>query len=166
MVSGDFFGTKTKGMPMSNWETDLVTVEEAAEILGLHRSQARAILGEPYTVWQTAAGRMQYVYEKKEVERIKHRRDEIFQKRKQEKGLKSCYYCHCKFTRQQLCDGLCVCCQARKIARNFACHGDCMKYKFDINRLHTLAEAIVRLETENEHSTNLESHPELTHPDQ
>jgi hypothetical protein len=59
-----------------------------------------------------------------------------------------------------------VCCQARKIARNFACHGDCMKYKFDINRLHTLAEAIVRLETENEHSTNLESHPKSTHPDQ
>lgn len=151
---------------MGNWETDLVTVEEAAEILGLHRSQARAILGEPYTVWQTAAGRMQYVYERKAVESIKHRREEIFRKRKDEKGMRSCYYCHCKFQKQQLCDGLCACCQARKIARNFACHGDCMKHKIDLSRLHTLADAILRLEIENAHSECCPCHSQSTHPDQ
>lgn len=131
---------------MSNWETDLVTVEEAAEILGLHRSHARAILGEPYTVWQTAAGRMQYVYERKEVEHIKCKRDEIFQKRKAEKGMRSCYYCHCKFQKQQLCDGLCPCCHARKIARNFACHGDCFRYELDVQRLRILKNEIIQLE--------------------
>jgi hypothetical protein len=131
---------------MSNWETDLVTVEEAAEILGLHRSHARAILGEPYTVWQTAAGRMQYVYERKEVEHIKCKRDEIFQKRKAEKGMRSCYYCHCKFQKQQLCDGLCPCCQARKLARNFACHGDCFRHELDVQRLRILKNEIIQLE--------------------
>lgn len=151
---------------MSHWETDLVTVEEAAEILGLHRSQARAILGEPYTVWQTAAGRMQYVYEKKQVELIKQSRDEKKQKRAAEHGLRSCYYCHLKFAKQQLCDGLCVRCYAKKIARNFACHGDCFRFAPDIQRLHELADAVNQLEIENAHSECCPCHSQPTHPDQ
>lgn len=129
----------------------LVTIEEAAEILGLKRSQTRAVLGEPYTVWQTAAGRIQYVYQRDQVEYIKSRRDEIIEKRIKQRGYRSCYYCKLKFSRKELCDGLCADCQARKIVRNFACHGDCFRHELDAQRLRILSSAINRLKSENGH---------------
>lgn len=132
-------------------EVNLITIEEAAEFLGLKRSQARAILGEPDTVWQTAAGRIQYVYDKRRVEDIKTRRDKILATRIAQRGMRSCYYCHLKFNRHELCDGLCVKCHARKIVRNFACHGDCFRHELDVQRLRILSDAINRLESENEH---------------
>lgn len=126
-------------------EVDLVTIEEAADILGLKRSQARAILGEPYSVWQTAAGRTQYVYEKSRVEYIKARREEIIRKRIELRGMRSCYHCRQKFERKDLCDGLCANCQARKIVRNFACHGDYYRHELDVQRLRILSEAAATL---------------------
>lgn len=136
---------------MNIQEVDLITVDEAAVILGLKRSQARAILGEPHTVWRSAAGRSQYVYLKTEVELIKRKRESIIQKRIAQRGFRSCYYCHQKFEKNQLCDGLCADCQAKKIVRNFACYGDCFRHELDVQRLRILSNAINRLETENAH---------------
>ena len=126
-------------------EVKLVTIEEAAEILGLKRSQARAVLGEPYTAWQTAAGRIQYVYQRNQVEYIKARREEIIRKRIKQRGMRSCYHCRQKFERKDLCDGLCANCQARKIVRNFACHGDYYRHELDVQRLRILSETAATL---------------------
>ena len=139
-------------------EVNLVTIEEAAAILGLKRSQARAVLGEPYNSWFTAAGRTQYVYLRSLVENIKTRRENIIKKRIEQRGYRSCYHCHEKFTKSQLCDGLCNGCYARKVVKNYACHGDCYRHELDVQRLEMLKQAIKDIETG--HAKNRLSHPE------
>ena len=131
---------------ISAQESYCVTVDEAAAILGLKRSQTRAILGEPYNSWLTASGRTQYVYLKEVVERVRQKRAERIAEKQCHKGYRSCYYCRKKFAKKELCDGLCQDCQARKIARNFACHGDCFRHELDMQRLLILKNAVSQLE--------------------
>ena len=129
-------------------EENFVTTEEAAEILGLHRSQARALLGEPDRVWESAAGRIQYIFDRQRVLSIKSKREERRIKRQIEQGLRSCYFCREKFHKEELFGGLCPKCQARKLIKNFACHGDCCKNCCDTKRLELLASAIEQIITE------------------
>lgn len=123
-------------------ENDLLTIEEVAEILGVKRSQARALVGEPDKAWTTAAGRTQYVYDAKRVLYIKARRAEIKKKRAEQKGYRSCYYCHDKFIKKDLCDGLCVNCSAQKVVKNFVYRGDWFSPTMDMKRLLVLANAV------------------------
>lgn len=123
-------------------EADYVTVEEAAEMLGLHRSQARTVLGEPDLSWRSAAGRIQYIFKLSRVLEIKTYREEKLKKKLEQHGFRSCGCCHSKFSKKDLCDGLCGSCQARKIVRNFACHGDYFYNTVDVSRLKLLEEAI------------------------
>ena len=123
-------------------EADYVTVEEAAEMLGLHRSQARTILGEPDHSWRSAAGRIQYIFKLSRVLEIKTYREEKLKKKLEQHGFRACGCCHTKFSKKDLCDGLCCSCQARKVVRNFACHGDYFSNAVDNNRLRALVAAI------------------------
>ena len=129
-------------------EENFVTTEEAAEILGLHRSQARALLGEPDRVWESAAGRIQYIFERQRVLSIKNKREERKIKRQIEQGLRSCYFCREKYHKEDLFGGLCLKCQARKLIKNFACRGDCCKNYCDTKRLQLLANVMNQIITE------------------
>ena len=129
-------------------EENFVTTEEAAEILGLHRSQARALLGEPDRVWESAAGRIQYIFDRQRVLSIKSKREERKIKRQTEQGLRACYFCREKYHKEDLLGGLCPKCQARKLIKNFACRGDCCKNCCDTKRLQLLASAIEQIITE------------------
>lgn len=133
-------------------EEDYVTTEEAAEIFGLKRSQARAILGEPDSSWLCATGQVQYIYLRSRVLDIKSRREEQLRKRRMELGQRSCYYCRKRFVKSDLCDGLCAECQAKKLVKNFACHGDCFRHELDIQRVRLLMNAcdvIISQDTKN-----------------
>ncbi|MBQ9787024.1 MAG: hypothetical protein IJW33_02510 [Lentisphaeria bacterium] len=136
-------------------EEDFVTTEEAAEILGLRRSQARAVLGEPDHSWYSAAGRIQFVFRLDRVLDIKARREEHFRKRAAQLGFRSCLHCNSKFSPKELCDGLCTDCQARKLVRNFACRrGDFFRKELDAQRLRALSEAVrhfAELDSKNAH---------------
>lgn len=129
-------------------EEDFVTTEEASEILGLHRTQTRALLGEPDSVWESASGRIQYIFERKRVLSIKSKREERKIKRQIEHGLRSCYFCRGKYQKEDLLGGLCPKCQARKLIKNFVCRGDCCKNNCDTERLLMLSEAISQLVTD------------------
>ena len=123
-------------------EADFVTIEEAAEMLGLHRSQARAILGEPDHTWLSAAGRVQYIFRISRVLEIKNARAEKLKKKLEQVGLKSCGHCHEKFAKKELCDGICCACQARKVVRHFAYNGDFLRKEIDLKRLDLLIDAV------------------------
>ena len=129
-------------------EENFVTTEEAAEILGLQRSQARALLGEPDRVWESAAGRIQYIFDRQRVMSIKDKREQRKIKRQTEQGLRSCYFCRENFHKEELFGGLCPSCQARKLIKNFACHGDCCRNCCDNSRLQLLSDAIKQISTE------------------
>lgn len=129
-------------------EENYVTVEEASEILGLQKSQTRALLGEPDRVWESAAGRIQYIFHRARVLSIKQKREDRRIKRQIEAGLRSCYFCKTKYHKEELCGGLCPHCQARKFIKNFACHGDCYRRCFDAERLKVLETAIAELNKE------------------
>lgn len=129
-------------------EENFVTTEEAAEILGLQRSQARALLGEPDRVWESAAGRIQYIFDRQRVLSIKSKREERKMKRQAEQNLRSCYFCREKYQKEDLFGGLCPKCQARKLIKNFACRGDCCKNCCDTKRLQLLSNAIEQIITE------------------
>lgn len=122
-------------------EADYITIEEAAEMLNLRRSQARAVLGEPDHTWLSAAGRMQFIFKISRVLEIKEMREEKLRKKIAEHGLRSCGHCHNKFDKKTLHDGLCCGCQAKKIVRHFCCK-DFLSKKIDLDKLQTLVEAI------------------------
>lgn len=130
-------------------DTDYVTVEEACEILQLHRSQTRVLLGAPDRVWQSAVGQIQYVFDVERVYQIKRAREERRKLKEAELNQKECYFCHCKCKKEEMRGGICFDCQARKIVRNFACNGDCGKNCFNIARLKMLAKAIAELDKDN-----------------
>lgn len=131
-------------------EEDFVTTEEASEILGLHRSQTRALLGEPDYIWFSACGHIQYVFERSRVMEVKQKRDERKQKRLEDLGKLSCIFCRKKFVKSELTSGICPACQARKFIRNFVCCGDCCRKRYDARRLQTLLDALNNFEKENE----------------
>ena len=72
-------------------------LREASEILGLHRSQARALLGEPDKVWESAAGRIQYIFKRDRVFAVKQKREARKEKMQIEHGLRACYFCREKY---------------------------------------------------------------------
>lgn len=138
---------KTK-LTSSDHEEDYVTIEEASEMLGLHRSQTRALLGEPDRIWESAAGRVQYIFNKAHVLSVKTKREAIKCKKQAERGLRICYFCREKFHREELYGGLCPMCQAKKLVKNFICHGDCFKNCCDTERLKMLTTTISQIEKE------------------
>lgn len=133
---------------MDSCKKDFCTIEEAAEILGLRRSQTRAVLGQPDKMHLTCCGQIQYIYSRSRVEAIKQYREEYHKKKEGEKNLKRCYYCHEKFPKAEMCDGLCPACHAWKIVRNFACRGDVIRFAFDKKRLLYIENAIKRCQIE------------------
>lgn len=129
-------------------EEDFVTIEEACEILGLQRSQTRALLGEPDRVWESAAGRIQYIFKKEKIYAIKQKRKERQRKREAEHGLRACYFCREKHLKEKLTGGICVECQAKKLVKNFICQGD-YRNRFDLSRLQLLTNVIDQIKQEN-----------------
>lgn len=138
---------KTK-LSSSDNEEDFVTIEEASEILGLHRSQARALLGEPDKVWESAAGRIQYIFKRDRVFAVKQKREARKEKMQIEHGLRACYFCREKYHKEELLGGLCPACQARKLVKNFICRGDCCRNCCDTKRLELLTAAISQMDKE------------------
>ena len=140
----NFDAEKTK-LSQIDREEDFVTIEEASEILGLHRSQTRALLGEPDRIWESAAGRIQYIYNREHVFSIKTKRETRKTQRQSERGLRICYFCREKFHKEDLFGGLCPACQAKKLVKNFICHGDCCRNCCDKKRLELLSATILQI---------------------
>lgn len=133
---------------MKSCEKQYCTIEEAAEILGLRRSQSRAVLGQPDKMHLSSFGQIQYLYSRARVAEVKEHRRLQKMKFESQKNGKRCYYCHEKFPKSQMCDGLCPACHAWKIVRNFACRGDVVRFAFDPKRLIYIENAIKRCQSE------------------
>lgn len=126
----------------SGQEDIFLTVEEAAEVLGLGLSQTRALLGEPDNVQFSAVNQIQYVYRRNHVQDVAKRREEKRKCRAETLGKRSCYFCREKFDNSCLSGGFCPSCHARKLVRNFLYCGDACRYEMNKDRLKYLIEAI------------------------
>lgn len=128
--------------------TELVDVAQAASILGLRGTQARAILGEPDDVDIIPSGQTKYLFRRCRVEELRRRRECERCKRQQDKGKRSCYHCRNRFPECELTSGLCASCQAVKLVKNFACHGNCCNCEVDCSRIRILAGALAKFQLE------------------
>ena len=116
-----------------------VDIIEAAEILGLHRTQAIAVLGKHDLVAISPNNRAKHLYLRCRVEELRRQRECEQCKKENQKGKRSCYHCRNRFSACELTSGICAECQARKLVKNFACHGDCCKFPFDCERVNILS---------------------------
>lgn len=120
----------------------LFSVNEAAKVLNLKYSQARAWLGDPDKIDWTATGHLHLLYTETHVMEVKRKREEHLQRRAENLGKRSCYHCRTFHDEKDLISGLCLNCYTRKMVKNFIHHGDCCKYPKDAKRLKALINVI------------------------
>jgi hypothetical protein len=125
--------------------TAMVTIKEAAEILGLSYLQTRIYLGDPDDFTLSKSGHQVHLHEMDKVLRIKERRQGIFEQRVANKGKQKCYHCGDKVDVTDLTSGICSKCYAYKVVKNFACHGDYIHGAVDDDRLNKILDAVNRL---------------------
>ncbi|MBS1369810.1 MAG: hypothetical protein HPZ91_07640 [Lentisphaeria bacterium] len=127
---------------------DLIDVKEAAEILGLGGTQTRAVLGEPDEIDIISTGQAKHLFFRCRVEETRRRRECEQCRKSGDKGKRSCYHCRNRYPECELTSGLCAKCQAAKLVKNFACHGNCCKCPVDCSRLRILAGALAKFQLE------------------
>ncbi len=127
--------------------TDMVTIKEAAEILGLGYLQTRIHLGDPDDFKLSKSGHQMHLHTMDKVLRIKERRQHILEQRIANKGKHKCYHCGDKVDVTDLTSGICSKCQAYKLVRNFACHGDYIHGMIDNTRLNKILDAVSQLKS-------------------
>lgn len=133
--------------------TAMVTIKQAAEILNLGYLQARISLGDPQDYEVAGSGRKKLLYSMDRVLEVKRRRDEARALRDKNKGTAKCYHCGARVELRDLTSGICSKCQAFKIVKNFACHGDYIHGVIDVDRLDKVIEAVMLLQTTAELAT-------------
>jgi hypothetical protein len=133
--------------------TAMVTIKQAAEILDLGYLQARISLGDPQDYEIAGSGRKKLLYSMDRVLEVKRRRDEVKALREKNKGTAKCYHCGERVEIRDLTSGICSKCQAFKIIKNFACHGDYIHGSIDMHRLEKVIEAVMRLQAMAESAT-------------
>lgn len=127
--------------------TAMVTIKEAAEILGLCYLQTRIYLGDPDDFKVSKSGHQIHLHTMDKVLRIKERRQHIAEQRIANKGKQKCYHCGDKVDVADLTSGICSKCQAYKLVRNFACHGDYIHGVIDNARLNKILDAVSKLKS-------------------
>lgn len=138
-------------------EIELISIHEAAEILGLHRTQAVAELGKPDKIVHSKNNKEKYLYFRCRAEEIRRQRECKKCQQQNAKGSRSCYHCRNRFSPCQLTNGICTECQARKLVKNFACHGDVCKFPFDCERVNILSMIVAEYQLEEYYRQNPDS---------
>jgi hypothetical protein len=123
----------------------LYTIKEAAAILNLGYLQTRIYLGDPQSIGTTPKGRKCLLYSIDRINEIQDRRKVVLAERELNKGKVKCYHCGKRVPHYDLTSGVCSECQAIKLVKNFACHGDYINGKLDRHRLICLYNAIKSL---------------------
>ena len=132
-------------------ESRFLTVEEAAQVMGLQYSQTRALLGDPDSQRVTEAGHIQFLFSEEKVLDRKLKREEYIKKKLEDLGKKACYFCQHRYPIKDLTSGICPGCQARKIVKNFITHGKVFSHAYDKSRLDLLKEAISEIEKQTDY---------------
>ena len=123
-------------------DTQLLTIKQAAELLGLGYLQTRIHLGDPIDYDMSDNGRRRLLYSIDRVMEVKKRRDALKAERALNKGTQKCYQCGTRVPSSDITSGICSKCQAFKIVKNFACHGDYIHGDIDIARLDRVVDAV------------------------
>lgn len=123
----------------------LYTIKEAATILNLGYLQTRIYLGDPQAIGTTAKGRKCLLYSMRRIEEISERRKVVLAEKELNKGKHKCYHCGKRVLQSDLTSGICSECQALKLVKNFACHGDYINGKLDKHRLVCVYNALKSL---------------------
>lgn len=125
---------------------DFVDISGAAEMLGLHRTQAICVLGKSDETIITPKGRIKNLYRICRVRETIRQRECEKCERESIKGTRACYHCRNRVSACDLTSGICATCQARKLVKNFACHGDCCKFPYDCERVNILSRVIAEFQ--------------------
>jgi hypothetical protein len=120
-------------------KSSFIDIAEASAILGLHRTQAIAVLGKHDVTVITDKSRTKHLYLRCRVEELRRQRECEKCRKESVKGKRSCYHCHNRYSACELTSGLCSECQARKLVKNFAHHGDCCRFPYDCERVNILS---------------------------
>lgn len=126
-------------------DTKLYTLKEAAKILSLGTMQSRIYLGDPQQIGTTPRGQHMLLYSHKHVYEVKCHREAIKLEKASRRGKKRCYHCHKYVPAHDTTSGICSTCQAYKIVKNFACHGDYINGEIDKGRLDCIVNAVKKL---------------------
>ena len=128
-----------------------VDIAGAMEITGLSRTSTRALLGHADQTVTAPSGHRKDMYLRCRVEEVKRQYECAKCKRKAEEGKQACYYCHNRFPVSEMTGSkICLSCQAKKMLKNFSCHGDCCLHDIDCDRVRMLTRALAELQLEME----------------
>jgi hypothetical protein len=127
-------------------DIEFMSIDKAAEFLGLGESQTRALLGEPDDIRITASGHAQHLWQYAKITAIAEKRNSLLTLRQNNKGKRSCYQCRERYSEDDLTGGYCAKCHAKKLVRNYICNGNCVRNIPSIERLNILKETIQSIE--------------------
>lgn len=137
---------------------EMLTIKEASKILNRGYLQTRIYLGYPDDCTITLNGRQKFLYTADHVHKVKERLEILKQIKLRNKGKRKCYYCNTLVPKDELTSGICTKCQAYKMVKNFACHGNYEDGDIDADRLESIASALHSLQA------NIAQHPPQTVP--
>ena len=121
---------------------EFYSVRNAAELIGLKSiSYTRRRLGAPDAVEKQKSG-VRFLYTLRHIEKLKFTLKRERKERESERGKIACYHCRRRCDKCALKSGICPDCQAKKLVKNFACHGDCTKCAPDCHLLRVLDRAL------------------------
>lgn len=124
---------------------NMLTIEEAANVLGVCVTRARALVDQPDHIAHAGNAPARYFYCRKRVEAIAQQRKCEKCLKDSNKGKRPCYLCRTKCFPADMTSGMCASCHAAKIVRNFACKGDCLFHSPEERRVQILCQAVQQL---------------------
>lgn len=137
---------------------EMLTIKEASKILNRGYLQTRIYLGDPDDYVTTLNGRQKFLYTTDHVNNVKERLAIAKDIKLRNRGKRKCYYCNTLVPKEELTSGICTKCQAYKMVKNFACHGNYEDGDIDADRLESVASALNSLQS------NIVQHPPQTVP--
>ncbi len=123
-------------------ERELITVKEAANILGLGITQTRKLLKFADDRQELDNGAFRSLYCKCRVCEVKREHDCEKCCRDKNKGKLRCWVCHDKHEPCNLTSGLCQKCHAEKIVKNYITCGSCKQCDYSPDRCACLIDAL------------------------
>lgn len=127
--------------------TGMVTIKEAAKLLELGYLQTRIYLGYPDDYCISKHGHKVFLYDYDKVVSVIEKRKATIEQRATNKGKHKCYHCGNRVPPTDLTSGVCSKCQAIKLVKNFACHGDYIHGRIDEQRLDRISDAVALMRT-------------------